>query len=163
MTVSDSSSPPVDQPVPAVWFWLGLAAGWSVMAYGTWGFVSHVAQPRQTAWWVVGTAVAHDALFAPVVALIGIALIAVLPGWARGPVGFALAASVVVVAFSYPLLRHFGRRVDNPSILPLDYPRNVVMVIGLIWVVALVALARSFRQRDRPAARRSDEAPAARP
>ncbi len=155
MTVPDDCEPVADDPTPTVWFWLGLAAGWSVMAYGAWGFVSHVSQPRRTAWWVVGTAFAHDALFAPAVALIGVALVAVLPRWARGPIGGGLAASAVVVAFSYPLLRHFGRRADNPSILPLDYPRNVAIVVGVIWVVALVALARSFRRRDRHAAGRS--------
>jgi hypothetical protein len=147
MTGSPDQANAPDRAAPTVWFWLGLAAGWSVMAYGAWGFVSHVGQPRQTAWWVVGTAIAHDALFAPTVALAGITLVLVLPRWAHGPVGFALAASVVVVAFSYPLLRHFGRRADNPSILPLDYPRNVTIVIGLIWLTAFLALAQRFRRR----------------
>ena len=81
-------------------------------------------------WWIVGTAVAHDAIVAPVVTLVGLALAALLPRWARGPVATAVAASGVVVVFSYPLLRHFGRRADNPSILPLDYPRNVAIVLG---------------------------------
>ena len=151
----------LDRQPATAWFWLSLAAGWSVMAYGAWGFVSDVGQPRQTAWWVVGTAVAHDAVFAPAVALVGAALVVVLPRWARGPVGLAMAATVVVAAFSYPLLRHFGRRTDNPSILPLDYPRNVAIVVGLIWTVALVALVRGFRERDRRALGRSDEQPAA--
>jgi len=162
MTASDGH-PAADEPGRTVWFWLGLAAGWSVMAYGAWGFVSHVGQPRQTGWWVVGTAVAHDAVVAPAVALVGVALVVVLPRWARGPVGFALASSAVVLAFSYPLLRHFGRRTDNPSILPLDYPRNVTIIVGLIWTVAAIALVRGFH-RSRPLhPRGSDEATDSRP
>ena len=65
--------------------------------------------------------------------LIGLGLVAPLPRWARGPVTAAVAASGVVLVFSYPLLRHFGRRADNPSILPLDYPRNVAVVLAVIW------------------------------
>jgi hypothetical protein len=149
MTMTDGHTRGAKGHAPTVWFWLGMAAGWSVMAYGAWGFISDVGRPRQTAWWVIGTAVAHDALFAPAVALVGIALVAVLPRWARGPIGCALAASVVVLAFSYPLIRHFGRRTDNPSILPLDYPRNVAIVVSLIWVIALLVLARGFRRRGR--------------
>ena len=54
------------------------------------------------------------------------------PVGAAVPAATGVAASGIVVAFSYPLLRHFGRRADNPSILPLDYPRNVAVVPALI-------------------------------
>jgi hypothetical protein len=133
-----------------LWFWLGLAAGWAVIAYGGWGFVDHVGRPSQTGWWVVGTALAHDALIAPVAVVVGIAITAVVPRWARGPVAGGLAVTAVVLAFSYPLLRHFGRRADNASILPLDYPRNVAIVLAAVWLVVGVSLARRRRERDSP-------------
>ncbi len=129
-------------------FWVGLVAGWGVMAYGIWGFLAdhRSTVPARTVWWIAGTAVAHDAIVAPVATLIGLGLAALLPRWARGPVAAAVAASGVVLVFSYPLLRHFGRRADNPSILPLDYPRNVAVVLALIWLTAAAALVRRRRQ-----------------
>ena len=133
-------------------FWAGLVLGWGVMAYGVWGFLHdhRSTVPARTVWWIAGTAVAHDAVVAPVVTLVGLGLAALLPRWARGPVAAAVAASGVVLVFSYPLLRHFGRRADNPSILPLDYPRHVAVVLAVVWAVAGVGLVIRFRRSHRP-------------
>ncbi len=121
-----------------------MVLGWSIMGFGIWGFLAnaHATNPHRTVWWILGSAVAHDALVAPVATLVGLAIAACLPRWARGPVAAAVAASGIVLAFSYPLLRHFGRRADNPSILPLDYPRNVAVVLAGIWLVAAGVLVR---------------------
>ena len=134
-------------------FWAALVVGWAAMGYGVWGFLHdhRSTVPARTVWWIVGTAVAHDAIVAPLVTLVGLGLAALLPRWARGPVATAVAASGVVVLFSYPLLRHFGRRADNPSILPLDYPRNVALVLGVIWVAAAVGLVIRYRGSRRRA------------
>ncbi len=132
-------------------FWVGLVLGWGIMAYGVWGFLGdhRSTVPARTVWWIAGTAVAHDAIVAPLITVVGLGLAALLPRWARGPVTAAVAASGVVLLFSYPLLRHFGRRADNPSILPLDYPRNVAVVLGAIWAAAAVGLVIRFRQSRR--------------
>ena len=55
------------------WFWLGLAVGWTVMAYALWGvFADHDAtNPPGLARWVLGGALAHDVLIAPAVLLVG--------------------------------------------------------------------------------------------
>jgi hypothetical protein len=131
-------------------FWIGLLVGWSILGYGLWGFWGHAAatHPHRTVWWILGSAVAHDAVVAPVVTIIGLLLIRFLPRGVNGPVAGGVAASGVVLAFSYPLLRHFGRRADNPSILPLDYPRNVALLLVAIWtVVSVVLLVRRGRRR----------------
>lgn len=140
-----------DQHQTSSVFWVGLILGWGVMAYGIWGFLSdhRATVPARTVWWIAGTAVAHDAIVAPVATLVGLGLAALLPRWARGPVAAAVAASGVVMVFSYPLLRHFGRRADNPSILPLDYPRNVAIVLSVIWAAAAIAVVIRFRQSHR--------------
>lgn len=141
----------VDPGPGGPWFWSGLAIGWAVMAYGVWGIFdqSDLTQPPALARWVLGSAIAHDALLAPPVAVVGVALAFVVPRWLRGPVRAALAVSGIVVLFSYPALRGFGRREGNPSILPLDYTRNVALVLAAIWVVALVT-AVWRRAADRP-------------
>jgi hypothetical protein len=132
-------------------FWIGLVVGWSVMAYGVWGFIGHVGRPVDTARWIVGTLLVHDALVAPAAAGVGLVVAAVVPQRGRGPIAAGLAATGVVLAFSYPLLRGFGRRADNPSILPLDYTRNVVLVVTGVWVVAALSwLARRRRDHREP-------------
>ena len=134
-------------------FWVGLVVGWAIIGFGIHGFLSqaHETAPHATVWWILGSAVVHDALVAPVVTTIGLVLAVALPRWAHGPVATGVAASGIVVAFSYPLLRHFGRRADNPSILPLDYPRNVAVVLALIWVVVGLAAAVRWRGERRGA------------
>jgi hypothetical protein len=162
MTAPTSMPPPPAEADPAPdrppahgspVFWAGLVLGWAIMAYGIWGFLSHAHEtaPHRTVWWILGSAVAHDALVAPVVTVVGLLIAACLPRWARGPVAAGVAASGIVLAFSYPLLRHFGRRADNPSILPLDYPRNVAVVLSVIWVVAVGALVVRRRTERRGA------------
>ena len=43
-----------------------------------------------------------------------------------------------------------GRRADNPSILPLDYGRNLLVVLGLIALVtALIMIALRLRGNRR--------------
>ncbi len=118
------------------------------MAFGIWGFIDDASatHPHRTVWWILGSAVAHDALVAPVVTLVGLALAALLPRGVRGPVAAGVAATGVVLAFSYPLLRHFGRRADNPSLLPLDYARNVALVLMVVWVVVAAVVVRRARR-----------------
>ncbi|WP_432927361.1 hypothetical protein ACQPZZ_38745 [Microbispora sp. CA-135349] len=43
-----------------------------------------------------------------------------------------------------------GRRADNPSLLPLDYGRNLLVVLGLIALVAaLTVIALRLRESRR--------------
>jgi len=146
MSTGDLPSSPGERH--GVSFWAGVVVGWSVIGYGIWGYLVHVGRPVETARWLIGTLLVHDALIAPLAVIVGLALAAVLPRSARGPVTAGLAATAVVLAFSYPLLRAFGRRADNPSILPLDYPRDVALVCGIVWAtVALRLLYDVVRHR----------------
>lgn len=132
------------------WFWVGLVVGWATMAFGLRGVLDDhdATNPAGLARWVLGGAVAHDAVVAPLVLLVGTWLGRWLPASVRGPVRGALVLTAIVVVYSYPLLRGFGRRELNASTLPGDYPTSVAMVVGLIWSAsaALVAL-RALRRR----------------
>lgn len=140
-------------PVPQRYgasFWIGLALGWAIMAYALRGVFDEYGNtnPPQLVRWVIGAAVLHDLLLAPVVTALAVVLAKVLPRWARGPVIGALALSALVAVFSVPLVRTFGRRELNSSTLPLDYGRNVVIVIVGIWLVAAVmVVVRGIRGR----------------
>lgn len=131
-------------------FWIGLALGGAVMAYGLRGALTELGpgNPFRLAVWVVGLDLAHDLVVAPVVVVLGLLLAAVLPPVWRGPVRTAAALSGVIVLFSVPLLTGWGRRAGNSSTLPLDYSRNVVVIVGLVWLTAFaVVTVRSARAR----------------
>ena len=132
---------------PGLSFWIGLAVGGAVMAYGVRGVLTELGpgNPVKLATWVVGLDLIHDLLLAPVVVAAGLLLAAVLPDRARGPVRAATAMSGVVVLFSVPLLTGWGRRAGNPSTLPLNYAHSVLVVLAVVWAVALiVVVARLF-------------------
>lgn len=133
-------------------FWVGLVVGWSVIGFAVVGIMNSVwlrDRPAKVATWVIGGLVVHDALLAPVVTIAALLLGRLLPRWLRGPISAALVLSGLVLVFSYPLLRGFGRRDANPSILPLDYGRNVAIVLALVWLTALAFVGVRLVRRSR--------------
>ena len=134
-------------------FWIGLAVGALVMAYGLKGLLgaASTTQPRNLFTFFIGAGVVHDALFAPLVVVVGWLTARFVPKVARVPVWIALSYSVVLIAFAWPLVRRYGARSTIPSALPLDYGRNLVVSLVVIWVVAIAAAA-VLVVRDRRAA-----------
>ncbi|MFH9010813.1 hypothetical protein ACH4C6_05515 [Streptomyces sp. NPDC017943] len=98
--------------------------------------------------WLGGAVLLHDALIAPAVLLIG--MIAVR-GAARGAVRGGLLVAGALTAVALPPLLRPGPR-GNPSVLPLDYPRNWLLTLLSVAVVTavLVAVRRVRRGRRRP-------------
>ena len=131
-----------DRPRRAT-FWIGLAIGWTLIAYGVRGvFVdANATQPAQLFAWVLGAAVVHDALIAPVVLLVSWLLSRVLNRSVANAVKVGLATSAVFVVFSWALVRGYGRRRTLPSALPLDYGRNLLVTIAAIWIAVGIYLA----------------------
>ena len=130
-------------------FWGGLVVGGALMAYGVHGVLTELGpgNPFKLAEWVVGLDLIHDLLLAPIVVVLGLLAAWALPTTMRGPVRAAAALSGVVVLFSIPLLTGWGRRAGNSSTLPLDYARNVVIVLAVIWAVAAVVAAARWVRR----------------
>lgn len=130
-------------------FWPAMALGWTVTTIGLWGLVSDSdkTQPTESVRFVVGAALVHDLLLAPVVILVGWQLAKVVPARARGPVQAALMVSGIVGLFSVPFVRGYGRVSTNPSILPRNYGAGLAVILAAIWVTAAVAIAlRWWRQ-----------------
>jgi hypothetical protein len=127
-------------------FWIGIAIGWILIGYGVRGvFVdANATQPAQLFAWVLGAAVVHDLLIAPMVLLVSWLLSRLLDRHVANAAKMGLATSAVLVAFSWALVRGYGRRRTLPSVLPLDYGHNLLVAISVIWAaLGLYLVVRS--------------------
>ncbi|MCU7821063.1 hypothetical protein [Kitasatospora sp. DSM 101779] len=127
-----------------------LAAGLALIGFGTYGLLNdtYITAPVDVLVWAVGGLLLHDALWVPLLCLVGAYL-------ARGPVlrGW-LTVTAAVTAVGLPAVLRAGDDHGNPSLLPLPYLRNWLVVLAATAVVALgVGLVRRWRRRTRPVRR----------
>ena len=136
-------------------FWVSAAVGWAVIGVGLRGiFEKHVdTRPGQLARFVVGGALLHDLLVAPLVILAAVLLARTVPGRARPFVQAAVVVSAVVALFAYPLVRAYGLATNNPTSLPHNYGANLLIVLGVVWAGAAVLALRRLRGTRHPARR----------
>lgn len=134
-------------------FWSCVGVGGCVMAWGGWLFLDATADaPRRVnfAAFVVGSAVAHDLIFVPLVAAFGVMIARVVPRRLRAAVQAGLIASGVVLIVAAAPLRDTAAPAGNPTIQPLDYPSATLTVLALAWVsVALVSVMVVLRSGRR--------------
>lgn len=141
-------------------FWAATAAGWAVIAVGLRGIVEHRidTRPGELARFVIGGALLHDLVLAPLVLVVGLAVARVVPARLRAPVQVGAVTSASVTLFAYPLVRGFGLATHNPTSLPHDYAANLVVVLIAVWLAAGASVAvssgRRTRRRARTAAKR---------
>lgn len=129
-------------------FWITAAIGWAVIAWGVVGIFSNSldTRPANLAKFVVGGALLHDLVVAPLVILAGVLVVRRVPAWARGSVQAALAISAIVALFAYPLVRAYGLATNNPTSLPHNYGLNLLIVLAVVWAVAGLAILRAGQQ-----------------
>jgi hypothetical protein len=123
------------------------AAGVALMGVGA-SLLVHVRDVPGVLVWLGGAVVLHDAVIAPVVLLSGLLLVR---GGVRGPARGGLLVAGALTAVALPVLLRPGRTA-NPSVLPLDYPRNWLIALAVVaTVTALWAAGRRLgRGRGRP-------------
>ncbi|MFD5321350.1 hypothetical protein [Streptomyces sp. NPDC127098] len=136
--------------------WLLGAVGALSMAAGARMLLGQPA-PTGVVRWLAGAVVLHDVVLAPLVLAVGLLVRRLRGHGVRGVVrGGLMVAGCVTLAALPPLLR--PGQPANPTVLPLDYGRNVLLLVTVTGVVTLVlaALARSRRQRASCRVLRSD-------
>jgi len=138
-------------------FWSSAVAGWALILWGVRGALHHQVdtRPGQLVRFLLGGALAHDLVLAPVVLLTGVVLARTVGGRWRAPVQSALLVSGTLFLFSYPLLRGYGRALGNPTSLPHNYAANLAVVLGAVAAVTAavaVAAARGSVSASRRAA-----------
>jgi hypothetical protein len=131
-------------------FWIGLAIGWATIVVGVRGLIidRDLTNPKNLVGWLVGLAIAHDAFVAPAVYVAAVVAGRLLPRRAVVPVRLGLATSALLVIVAWPLVRGYGRRESNPSALPLDYGRNLVACLLVVWAAVGAWIVADFI-RDR--------------
>ena len=119
-------------------FWISAVVGWAVIGWGLRGIFQHSldTRPSNLAKFVVGGALLHDLLVAPLLIVVGLAITRAVPGRARAVVQGALAVTGIVALFSYPLVRAYGLAAHNPTSLPHNYTANLLIVLGVVLAVA---------------------------
>ncbi|MFG1865247.1 hypothetical protein [Microbispora bryophytorum] len=125
--------------------WLGYGLGGGLVVAGIAGLVvnAHQTDPLGWALWFGGLIAAHDGVLVPLVLLAGVAVGRLTK---PSPVRAALTVAAVLSLVALPMVAGIGRRADNPSLLPLDYGRNLLVVLGLIALVtALTTIALRLR------------------
>lgn len=87
--------------------------------------------------WLGGGVVLHDAVLAPLTIIITVVLRRLVPAPARSRVTVAMIVLVTVTATAVPVLGGFGRRPDNPSVLPRDYAAGWLEFAALVLLVVV--------------------------
>ena len=153
MTDEPSPTPLSDRGSPGgLRFWASMAVGATIAAYASIQFWSASSDRARSspARYLLGAGLAHDLIWAPVAVLVVAVTAAVVPVPARRPVRIGLAFSALLVLISWPAVRGYGQRANNPSLLPLDYGRNLLLLLGLVWLIVLATVAWRVWEDRRP-------------
>jgi hypothetical protein len=126
---------------------LGLAAvargGWLLLDLGPADLVDALV-------WLAGGVLLHDAVLAPVVALVGVLLARLLPGPERAPVvvGAVLAGTLTLAVL--PVLGRFGAKPDDPYLLDRPYLLSWLLLTGALLTGSVVVAVLRRRTAGRP-------------
>jgi hypothetical protein len=123
--------------------------GAAAMAYAIVGAAGdRDISPGRHLGFLVAVLVVHDGVLLPAFLGVGALVHRFVTGRGRAVVQAALVASAAVTAVAVPLVLGYGRRPDNPSALPRDYPLGLAVVLAAIWLAAASTLAaRRLRKR----------------
>jgi hypothetical protein len=124
-----------------------VAGGGAVLAFGIGGLLVNASDTHPVNWatFLLGGLIAHDAVAAPLAALVSVLLVRTVPARVRPAATGALFVSASLVLVAIPVVKGAGRNPNNLSILPSHhYGRDLLLCIGVVW---LLAAARAVTSR----------------
>jgi len=147
--VSDPARPATSAVRPW-WRWLFVLPGLGAVLYGVYGLLTAGSRVPLGSWltWFVGSALIHDLVIAPIWIGLGWLAARLLPASARpaAVAGVAVAGLLAIVAL--PFVLGVGADPANPSFLPREYGRNLLLVdAGVLVVAAVWAAVATIRAR----------------
>jgi len=142
------------EPVPGGrLFWTCAVVGLGVVAFGLTGLLDHLPDATNWALWFFGGLLIHDGLIVPTVAVVSVVLGWILPTRVLPVVQGTLVVAGVMVLVSVPVVGGWGRLANNPSLDPLDYRRNLAIVLAIVVAIGGLLLLRALRRRPAPGRR----------
>jgi hypothetical protein len=95
--------------------------------------------------WLVGGVVAHDAVIAPLVVVVGVLGVPRLPPAFRAPAVAGLVVLMTVTLMAVPVIGRFGAKADDHGLL--DRPYVALWLVFAALVVVAVVIASWARRR----------------
>ncbi|WP_454198315.1 hypothetical protein [Nocardia sp. Marseille-Q1738] len=96
--------------------------------------------------WFAAGILLHDAVFAPLTAMVGLGARRILPRswWAAAACGAVCTAALLLIAA--PVLGRGHAAPDNPTILDRNYPVGLATLLTITWLLVLAASAKHRRK-----------------
>ncbi|CAN5628304.1 hypothetical protein BH10ACT2_BH10ACT2_27610 [soil metagenome] len=150
MTAVDDFEP-AHEKVGGPAFWIAAVVGWAIIIGGIRaGLRDRELKPTALAKWIIGGLVVHDAIWLPILSLLGVGIVW---AWRRRIPAFivwAAMTSAVLTLIAWPFVRGYGRRADVPSALQRNYAHGLLAYIGVTWLLAVGAAIVSRRRAQVP-------------
>lgn len=132
------------------WRWLFVLPGLVAIGFGVHGLLTAGSSVPLHAWatWFVGSALLHDLVIAPVWIGLGWLAARLLPLAARpaAVVGGVVVGVLTLVAF--PFVLGYGADPGNPSFMPRDVGRNLLLInLGVLVAAAIWGTVATLRAR----------------
>jgi hypothetical protein len=102
----------------------------------------YIRHPLDVVWWLAGAVLLHDGVLVPLTLAVGALL------RPRGALRAGLIAATCLTALAVPLLLAPRPRA-NPTVLPLDYPRDWLIALGGVAVLTAAGWAWTAASRRR--------------
>lgn len=125
--------------------WTTGAAGAALLGYGVLGLLTdpQITDPLDVLVWSAGAVVIHDGLWMPLVLLAGAVTV-------RSPaVRAALAVAAAISVIAVPAVLRADQDHGNPSVLPLPYLRNWLLLLAAVAAATALAAGWSAARRRR--------------
>lgn len=129
-----------------------LLLGLGVLGFGGYGFLTEPyldGQRLAVLVWGGAGIVLHDGFWMPVVLALGALLVRVVPERVRGVVVVGLITVAALTAVGLPVVLRAGDDHGNPTLLPLPYLRNWLLLLAGVLVAVGVACAVLLLRRKR--------------
>jgi hypothetical protein len=138
-----------------------IAVGGAIMAYAVVGALTDAdAHPVGHLVFLAAVLVTHDGVLLPLAIGVGVLIGRYVPSSVRVAVRAAAFTTATLLVVAVPLALGFGRRADDPSALPSNYGRGLVVLLALIWSAVLAHRVATAVRRRRTAARTGSTGPA---
>lgn len=121
---------------------LGVAA----LTWGTVLFAQSWFDTRRAFGFLLGAPIVHDAIVAPVFALIGLGIARWVSAPWRTPIRVGAALSGVLALLAVPALWRTYAGPPNPGLADRDYGAGFGIALGMVWLIALTIRAIRFRR-----------------